>query len=1247
LRQSHIPSGRTAPGTGSHRALLRLAAAALRHAPVTFAAWTLVTLASGVMPGMTLWATRGIVNGIRALYTPGAGGGARTGLHVWLAVVVAAWLLTQLLVRIDRLLETALRERLGFSLQADVLAACGSCPLAVFEQPVFQDRLQRARPMMGGRLTSLIRLSVMVARSGAAVLTYTALLCGHAPWLGLTVLGCAVPATYYRTVRTQMGNRRDARLVRSERLGAYLRGLLTRRETAKEVRLFLLLPHLSDRWEREYGAYWRSMLGDALAGGGLSFLAGLTLLAGYTVVLAVLVRQVADGEITLGTFTVLAGAALALQVQLDGVLRQGTQIARDLPSLGALFAVVDAGAPAPEQARRGAVDPAAAVCFEGVGFTYPGARQPALRDFTFRLEPGETVAIVGPNGSGKSTLVQLLLGLYAPTAGRVLRAGVDSRSVPLDQWTASMAAVFQDPAPIRLRVREAIGFGDEDLERDDAVLGEAGAAAGLFAAEAPPLDLLLDPGRGGTDLSGGQWQRLGLARALARRARTLVLDEPAAALDPDAEAELYGRFRDLGGRRTTVLVSHRLGAVRCADRIVVLHAGRMVQTGTHDELARAPGLYRDLWEAQSGWYSGAPAPGGEPAPAAPGGAGRIAAPPPAPRPAAQAGSGRAASLRAGLMRRGRDWRLQTRGVGNTLTILCTGAPLVTLSLACAVLAAGAVPALVFLFERGLLDAVLGAGPALYWLAGLVAVRLVAAGVAEAQTPLRRRLVPVLEERVVRDLIGVAAGVGCERFEDPEFAAGLDRAGRVPGVDVENTVWGLFQLLQGMVGVAGLTVVLARLGWGIPLLVALGGLASMAVESRFELDQYYLDLRQTPEQRDMAVYEALLTDRQAAKEVRLYRARDALLLRWRSVFTRLRAQNRGLRRGIYATFAAADLGHALLLGGALLWLLHDAAAGGRSAGSYVAGLTALLSAEGAWGAWAQGMGRMQGHMQRQQRDLFAFVQRWRPAEERHPADEQGGGAGESPPLGIELRGVSFAYPGAAAGTEPVLSRISLRIPPGQHVALVGANGAGKSTLARVLLGLYLPTAGQVLHGGRDVAAATEEDRWRRGTAVFQDFVRYDLTARENVGFGRVARLHDDGALWAAARKGGADGLVEGLPGRWETWVGPTLGGRDLSGGEWQRLAASRAFLREARLMVLDEPTSALDPAIEREMYERFERLAEGCTAVLISHRLGWARRCDRVLVLDRGRVVEDGTHDDLVASGGVYAHMWATQAQWYQ
>jgi ATP-binding cassette subfamily B protein len=238
-------------------------------------------------------------------------------------------------------------------------------------------------------------------------------------------------------------------------------------------------------------------------------------------------------------------------------------------------------------------------------------------------------------------------------------------------------------------------------------------------------------------------------------------------------------------------------------------------------------------------------------------------------------------------------------------------------------------------------------------------------------------------------------------------------------------------------------------------------------------------------------------------------------------------------------------------------------------------------------------------------------------------------------------VTFRYP---AATAPALCGVSLEIRTGEVVALVGENGSGKTTLAKVLAGLYRPDEGTVRWDGVDMSTV-DPDAWRdRVAVIFQDFERFRLTARENIGFGRLAAIDDDAAIRAAARQAGAAEFVEELPDGYDTPLGPEFtGGTDLSVGQWQRVALARAFFRGAPVVILDEPTAALDPRGEQELFDRIRTLLAGRTVLLISHRFSSVRSADRIYVLDHGEVVESGDHQSLMAVGGLYAELFTLQA----
>jgi ATP-binding cassette, subfamily B, bacterial len=435
----------------------------------------------------------------------------------------------------------------------------------------------------------------------------------------------------------------------------------------------------------------------------------------------------------------------------------------------------------------------------------------------------------------------------------------------------------------------------------------------------------------------------------------------------------------------------------------------------------------------------------------------------------------------------------------------------------------------------------------------------------------------------------------------------------------------------------------RLGRGVAVLVALaqvqlwlaaalllGCLAIFRWRLHSAGQLIALDETLTPVRRRQKYWQELLTGRGAAAEIRLFGLGPLLVRRWRSVTDRLLGEVAARRRQTLLRGVVLLLLNIAVFGVAAAGLLLAAAEGRISGGELVALLFAVQ----------QFLDLLDLDLDKLR--VFFNNLDYLPQFLALPGDERAGGVAPEG-LDVWMEGVGFTYPGAA---RPALDGVTLHVRPGERVALVGENGAGKSTLARLLLGLYTPTSGHILVSGVDMQSL-DLQQWReRVGAVFQDFMRFPLTARENVGFGRVAHLHDEHAIAAAAQASGATAVIDALPHGYDTHLTPAFG-TDLSLGQWQQLALARAHLRAAPLVVLDEPAAALDARAERDVYEQFLKLAAGKTVLLISHRIGSARLADRVVVLANGRIVEEGTHDALLAAGGLYAELYGLQAAWYR
>ncbi|MCE2414818.1 ABC transporter ATP-binding protein [Candidatus Poribacteria bacterium] len=534
-----------------------------------------------------------------------------------------------------------------------------------------------------------------------------------------------------------------------------------------------------------------------------------------------------------------------------------------------------------------------------------------------------------------------------------------------------------------------------------------------------------------------------------------------------------------------------------------------------------------------------------------------------------------------------------------------------------------------------------------WLLGLLGLQIYSTLADQLREPLRLNVRENIEIWISEGITRKSNTIELIEFQTPAFQNALARARTMSGDELEEIVWWLVDSIQQLISVTALGIVL----WGLHPLLALlptvTGITSWWSGSRFAADHYSLDVEQTPQRRERDALEGILTDRGAGKEVRLYQAQDLWIGRWQKLWRELIQEQQVIERRKFIAHLAIGISRALLYACSLILLLLEVSLGRLTVGTYIAAAVAIVNLDGIWNGVAGYFLLIADEMRRLSGDLYAFLDRGSDTikaktEEAYPSESYNYSFQTTEePQYLRIENVSFRYPNTQV---PVLNHINVTLKKGERVALVGPNGAGKTTLGRVLLGLYRPQTGTI-HVGDVLLNEENRQEWlTHCSAVFQDFTSYHLTARENIIFGDVE--HPE-RMEAASIAGGSASVVDGLTAGYETMLGPTFGGRDLSGGEWQRLATARSFMRETPwLVVLDEPTAALDPLAEQAIYERFIERSTGRTSVLISHRLSSVRTCERILVIDNGTIIEDGDHETLLAEDGLYAQFFRAQAQWY-
>ena len=976
-------------------------------------------------------------------------------------------------------------------------------------------------------------------------------------------------------------------------------------------------------------ALFRTTMGVLAANSATSALTILGISAGAAVALGWGAVRVSNDELELRSLLIV----LMLGVEIFRPLRELVQLYHDgmiaMSSAEGIFDIMDAPVEVKDAAPRSSpLNLSPEVTFEGVNYAYSGGRRPALHDLSFTLNAGETLGLVGPSGAGKSTIVWSMLRFFDPQNGRILLGGLNIRDIPLAQLRDQVAVVTQDTYLFHGTVADNLRFGGPNATEDQLIAAARSANAHEFISHLPQgYDTIV--GERAVRLSGGQKQRIAIARALLKDAPILVLDEALSSVDAENEAVIQEALDNLMEGRTTLIIAHRLSSVVKADRIIVLEDGRLVESGNHGKLVAAGGVYAELMAQQQDIEEDGPAVSetahdrGErhghaavqdaaafvPQPAHQGEGHHHHATPSGGHAAPASALGFLTVWRRlfGLVR---PWRTELAltfllGLAHHGSII--GLSVISALLVGQVITGGDLTVLLVL-----LGVFVPLAAFFTWAESWVAHDLAYRLLAEMRVDVYNKLDPLTPAYMVRrrsgDLVSIVGG----DVELVEFF-------------FAHTITPAF---VAILVPAGVLATLAFVAWPVALVLS-PFLLAVAI-SPFMAQKRSEGLGEELRSQLGDVHAHMVDSIQGMREISAFGrgpARTAEMVdnSWKFAHFQLRfLKERAFQIGFIEGMTALG-GLAVLTMG--VWLMTN---GDITRPQLILSVILSVAAFAPISDIARTIKQLMETLAAARR---LFVVHDEPVPVVDGPGVHAGGNGHAPAISFDHVGFSYGH-----GEAQALHGVSFDVQSGQTVALVGRSGAGKTTCANLVMRFWDPGEGHVRLSGHDLRDFELEDLRNQIALVSQDTYLFNASIRDNLRLGKIDA--SDSEIEEAAQQANAHEFISTFPDGYDTLVGER--GMQLSGGQRQRISIARALLKNAPVLILDEATSHLDAVNERQVRQALETLMAGRTTVVIAHRLSTIREADRIVVLDNGHAVEQGSHHDLLASHGLYSQLVATQ-----